>query len=194
MNQWETEESPDEAYSRVTNPERFRPLHGAALQLLSHLEATYAVNRLEGYQLDDELEKGDLALPTIKLVPQDLDAAPITVVFTAFPGLRIRAGHWYTNAFPPCGCDACGEIVDDEVIRLNEIVNAVTAGRFRETIRLPLLGDAWQESEFWSLNEHSSSQFRIDRSRVHQILSKSERSSFNWKSWPRSKVTGSDTV
>lgn len=190
-----TEEPPNEAYSRVTNSERFQSLHGAAFQLLSRLEATYDVNRVEGYGLDHELERGDLVHPTVKLVPQDLDAAPMIVVFTAFPGLRIRVGHWYTDAFPACGCDACDETADEEAIRLNELVDNVTARGFRETIRLPLVGDAWQESEFWSLHGRSSSSRLINRSRVHQILSKSEHLSFDWKPWPQSKkVIGSDAI
>ena len=39
---WGIEGPPDEAYSRVTNPERFQPLHAAATELLDRLEREFA--------------------------------------------------------------------------------------------------------------------------------------------------------
>ena len=54
-NRWGIEGPPEEAYSRVTNPERFQPLHDAALELLDRLEREFAVERLEGSGGDDEL-------------------------------------------------------------------------------------------------------------------------------------------
>ena len=46
---WGVEDPPEEAYSRVTNPERFLPLHGSVERLLGRLEATFDVEREEGY-------------------------------------------------------------------------------------------------------------------------------------------------
>jgi hypothetical protein len=185
MNRWGREGPPPEAYSRVTDPERFRPLHDVALRLIDELDATFDIERHEGYDLDQELEKSELARPTIKLMPRDADAAPIVIAFIAFPGLRVRFGHWRIEPFPECGCDACDETADGEAARLSELVDAVTAGRFREAIRLPPTGDALQESGFWSQNGRSSMRERLDRSQALQILAGSARSSFEWKSWPR---------
>ena len=42
-------------------PERFRPLHDFALTLLAQLHASFDVDRIEGYGVDNELEGGDLA-------------------------------------------------------------------------------------------------------------------------------------
>ena len=50
------DQPPDEAYGRVTNPERFEPLHSAMLETISRLEETFDVVRIEGYGLDEELE------------------------------------------------------------------------------------------------------------------------------------------
>jgi hypothetical protein len=69
MNHWERYGPAPEAYSRVTNPERFRPLHTFMMDLIGRLEATFDVERLEGYGLDDELEKGDLVRRSVRLVP-----------------------------------------------------------------------------------------------------------------------------
>ena len=186
-NRWGREGPPPEAYSRVTDPERFRALHDFAVRLLGRLEATFDVERLEGYGLDHELERGDLVRPSVKLLPRSSDAAPIVFVFTAFPGIHVRLGRWRTEAFPACGCDACDETADGEAARLSGMVDDVTGGRFREAIGLPLLGPAWQESKFWSPGAGSSSRQRIDRSRALQMLRASDRSSFEWKPWPRGK-------
>ena len=98
------------AYSRVANPERFRPLRTAMLEVIDRLENDFDLERTEGYGLDEELERGmDLARPDVRLTPKDPDAAPIVVVFSTFPGLRVRFGRWYIEPFPDCGCDACDE-------------------------------------------------------------------------------------
>ena len=52
---WGIEGPPEEAYSRVTNPERFQPLHAAATELLDRLEREFGVERLEGHDADDEV-------------------------------------------------------------------------------------------------------------------------------------------
>ena len=187
-NRWGREGPPPEAYSRVTDPERFRALHDFAIRLLERLEATFDVERLEGYGLDqelEELERGDLVRPSVKLLPRSSDAAPIVFVFTAFPGIHVRLGRWRTEPFPTCGCDACDETADGQAARLSGIVDDVTAGRFREAIGLRFLGRAWQESEFWSPRGRSSSRWRISHSRARQMLRASDRSSFEWKPWPR---------
>ena len=100
----------DPAYSRVTNPERFRPLHTAMLAIIDRLESDFEVERAEGFGLDKKLERGlNLARADVILAPRDADAPPIAVVFTAFPGLRLWLGRWYIEPFPGCGCDACDE-------------------------------------------------------------------------------------
>jgi hypothetical protein len=177
-----------EAYSRVTNPERFRPLHDMALRLFERLETAFDVERVAGYGIDHELEKGELVRSTVRLIPRNLEAAPLAISFSAFPGLHVRAGHWYLDHFPSCGCDACAETPDGEETRLVELIDDVTWGRFREVIRLPLVGDGWWESELWSPGGRSSSRrSRIDRSLAHQMLAGKDSSFFGWKPWPSRK-------
>ena len=87
------ESSTDAAYSRVTNAERFLPLHTAMLEIIGQMENDFEVERTEGYGLDEELERGlGLARPDVELTPADPDAAPIVLVFTAFPGLHECGG------------------------------------------------------------------------------------------------------
>ena len=131
---WGPEGPPEEAYSRVTNPERFMPLHDAALEMLTTLEQRFDVERIEGYGVDEELEFRGVRGPTIVLRPNDPEAAPIAVAFTDFPGLNVRFGRWSTEPFPSCGCDACAEDAEGETERLTEMVDILTAGGFREAV------------------------------------------------------------
>ena len=135
---------PEEAYGRVTNPERFLPLQSAAIEVLDRLEQTFDVHRVEGYGLDEELEgaRGTVR-PSIQLTPADPKAASITVVFTDFPGLFVRFGRWQDVLFPSCGCDACDEDPQDEIERFRESVDRVTAGGFQEARRLSFKWQPW---------------------------------------------------
>lgn len=182
---WGPEGPPDEAYSRVTEPERFAPLHPAALEALDRLTAEYDVGRVEGYGLDAELESRELARPSIRVVPNDPGAAPILVAFTIFPGLGVRLGRWHTDRYPGCGCDACDETAGIEIARFQRMIDDVTAGRFREAIRLPLVGSARQSFRFWSGNGGSGGEGRIERSRAREMLAGGDRSSYEWAPWPR---------
>jgi hypothetical protein len=68
-NRWGAEGPPLEAYSRVTDPERFGSLHLVAAELLDRLEREFDVERAEGHGLDPELEQGiRLARPSVTLV------------------------------------------------------------------------------------------------------------------------------
>ncbi len=191
---WGIEGPPEEAYSRVTNPERFQPLHAAAMELLDRLERDFDVEREEGYGLDEELERGfDLARPGVRLTPHDPQAAPIVVAFTEFPGLNLRFGSWRKEPFPNCGCDACDETADGLIEEMTRMVEAVVSGGFSEAMRVPLLlGDGWRESEFRFNDGHggfSSSRGRVPRSRALEMTGGERHVTLEWKPWPRRNAT-----
>ncbi len=142
---WGREGPPDEAYSRVTNPERFLPLHEAALRLIDRLRADFYVEMTEGYDLSVlGISEDGLARPSITLIPDNADCAPIAVAFTDFPGVGVRLGKWKEEPFPDCGCDACDEDADDEITYMTEMFESVVSGGFLEAIRIPrFLGDGW---------------------------------------------------
>ena len=186
---WGIEGPPKEAYSRVTNPERFQPLHGAATGLFDRLERGFAVERLEGPDADDELGSKSLARPAIRLTPHDSQAAPIVVAFSEFPRLHVRFGSWRTEPFPNCGCD---ETADGSMEEMIEMVEAV-AGGFREAVRVPLLlGHGWQESEF-RFNDYygpfRSSRSRVSRSRALDMTGGKLNVTLEWKPWPLRNAT-----
>ena len=190
---WGPDGPPLEAYSRVTNAERFRPLHAAMLEIIGRLENEFEVEREEGYGLDEELERNvGLAGPYVRLSPRDTDAAPIGVTFSTFPGLHLRFGRWYMKPFPSCGCDACDESAEDEIERLTKRIDDVIAGRFREAIQRPLIsfmGSGWRETEFWSPVGRHGSRSRVDGRRAREMSGGRRRLDLDWKPWPRRKTT-----
>ena len=88
---WGPEGPPEDAYSRVTEPERFMPLHAWALEAVALLNTSYEVALEEGIGMDAELERRPLSRPTLKVAPLQDSCAPITIAFTDFPGLAVRA-------------------------------------------------------------------------------------------------------
>ena len=189
---WWPDGPPEEAYSRVTDAERFAPLHDAANEMIARLEADYDVERAEGWGLDDELAKGlTCARPTVKLSPADPDAAPITVVFSDFPGLHVRFGRWRTDLFPVCGCDACDESPDDLVQQLTMMVESVTSGEFQEVVERSaalLTLDGWLETEFRGPAWEGSREYIDDSSRLRRMLGGRRRLASDWKPWPRRRA------
>ncbi len=120
---------PDDAYGRVTDPERFRPLHVAADGLLAELVRDFEVDRTDGLDVDPALSSvyGE-HLRTSRLTPQSPTAASVTISWSAFPGVHVRLGGGRMHAFPTCGCDACDEDADEAIQLLREVVLAVTRG------------------------------------------------------------------
>ena len=193
---WDDSDPPLEAYSRVTGAERFKPLHSAILDTILKLEAAFDVVRKESYGLDEELEKPfKLARPSIKLGPNDPDAAAITVAFSDFPGLNVRFGRWSTELFPVCGCDACDESADDEIQRVTRMIESVTGGGFREAVHrsgVPFVGRGWLETEFRSPSSARSGRSRLDRPRARRMAGgRRRRTEYNWTQLPRRQLTPS---
>ena len=180
---WGIEGPPPEAYSRITNSERFEPLHDAALAHLDRLQLRFDVERVEGYGLDQDLEQVSLTRPSVRLTPADPSAAPIVVAFTGFPAVVMRCGLLLVLGFPECGCDACDETSEGELQRLVEVMDDVVGGRFRESIRIPFLGDAEQQWELRSSARQTRGGVRIARSRARALARGGSRT-FEWSPWP----------
>jgi hypothetical protein len=142
-----------DAYSRVTEPERFRPLHRLALDLVHHLEGEYAVIREERFELLPWMAPFEHAHPPLTLFPITTTAAPIAIAFTAFPSVVVRFGRWVSEPYPSCACDACAETATGAGARLEEHVRNVVSGRFMEELFIPWVADArlgWSFGDFES--------------------------------------------
>ena len=77
------------------------------------------------------------------------------------------------------------------------MVDAVVSGRFRESMRAPLLlGDGWRESEFRFNDDYGGfrrSRSRVRRARVLEMREGKRQVALNWKPWPRRKTTAAPT-
>lgn len=136
--------APTDAYSRVTNPERFRALVVHALAVFERLRTACDVTELASFEpLPGVIAPFEHARPPITLVPAVSNAAPLGIAFTPFPGVIVRYGRWHAMPFPTCGCDACNETADAEAARFDSLTRRVVAGQLTEELRIPrLFGDA----------------------------------------------------
>ena len=184
----------DEAYSRFTNQERFKPLHQWALETVARLNSEYEVVLEEGMGLDDELEQVPLSRPTMRLTPMLESGAPVTIAFTASPGLEVRLGRWVTEGFPSCHCDACDEMPEEEFESFTELLENVVAGRFRESLRLQPDGLGWSSREFWNGERRSSEGSLQPGRKAVLILGGKEEMVVEWMPWrPRSETLSPGT-
>lgn len=175
-----------EEYSRVTNPERFLPLHDAALGLLASLEQAYEVNRAEHFDpLPGLMQPFEGARPPVTLVPVAPGASPLGVAFTAFPGLIVRYGRWHARSFPSCGCDACAEDAAGEAARLEALAGRIVAGGFREELRVPFIRDCRLYEVFPAAVPGGSSEagWTTLPRRVAKALSARGKGRVEWEPW-----------
>ena len=181
---WGPEGPPEEAYSRVSEPERFLPLVDWTLDLLSRLEADYDVVREESFGLDPVLERMAVTRPTVRLTPRKDGAAPIVAAFTHYEhaGIHVRFGRHHVEPFPDCGCDACDETAEDGFESFREVVEAVVAGQFREWFRMAPDGSGRLGREFWSADLQSKGSSRVEPAAVPRF-SNGKQWVLEWEPW-----------
>ncbi len=186
---WGPDGPPDEAYSRVTEPERFLALVGWTLELLSRIEAQYDVVREEGYGLDSELERMAVTQPTVRLTPAKDEAAPVSIAFTHYEhaAVHVRFGRFRVEPFPDCGCDACDETGEENFELLENMLAAVVAGQFKEWFRLQSDGSGTLGYEFWSSESHDGYRkgWRTVRPTNVPHFSEGHDWTAEWQRWPR---------
>lgn len=120
----------DEAYGRVTDPERYQALHDTAFAVLTEFETSYDVERTDGV-LDAHatgMRPGPLA---VRIVPLGA-GAPLTVTFTSLPGVILEAGWAWRSSYPSCGCDACAQDPDELAADLASDLRAIAEGGLTE--------------------------------------------------------------
>lgn len=106
---WDNVPASDLPYSVTAHPERFAPIVDVARALAASLPEAH---RTGGSGATAEFT--------------------VAIEITPFPGAMISvAGHDFV--FPPCGCDACDEDVEQLAEDMELLVDAVVAGRFEAT-------------------------------------------------------------
>jgi len=143
-NRWGSDSPPEDSYSVETNTERFEGLHTVARALIEYLARVYdvEVSADPAHAAEVSMEAGEV-VEAARLTPRDPLAAPLTFVFTSYPGVLVHAGALHDFPFPICGCDACDETAETEASRLEELVLSVAAGGYGE--RYPVGRKKWAE-------------------------------------------------
>ena len=185
---WGPEGPPEEAYSRVTEPERFLPLADWTLEFLSRLESEYDVSRDEGYCLDPDLAVTNPSRPTVRLTPRQDNSAPVAVAFNDPPGIYVRFGRFRIEPFPDCACDGCDEEAEDQFERFKQTMEALVAGRFREWFLLLPNGAGRFGHESWSDSHRRTGGSRVKPGSVSHYSDGGDRV-WEWEPWPRKPTT-----
>lgn len=139
-NRWNTA-PPDDSYSVEEHTERFRPLHRIAEALITHLAESYQVTVETGPHVVDILAEppsADEIAQAMLLTPNRNGAAPLLVVFTEYPGIRLYAGAFFHGVYPSCGCDACDDIWQNAADELERDVFVVITGGLSERVNGPV--------------------------------------------------------
>lgn len=139
---------PDEAYSRLTNPARWRIL-GARADAWIEILVRRGIARDESVDVDalEWLEwrgRPPIATSARAVVPAAERAIPLVVARTRLgdvgdAGVTLGVDRPVTivDRFPDCGCDACDSGSHDELTRIDDAIGAVITGRFRRLTRGP---------------------------------------------------------
>lgn len=180
-NDWHDGTPPPEAYSRITNPERFRPLHTLALALVEQLAVDYEVARSDTFVLLPDVRPFEHAHTPVTLTPVTPNGAPIAIAFTEFPSVIVRYGKWLSDPFPSCGCDACDETAEGEGERLERLLREVVAGFLVERLSIPWFGDARLH---WELGAHGGGFCSLPREQARVLLGGGPKR-VQWQPWPR---------
>ena len=132
-NRWNEESPPDDVYSRVSNLQRFTPLHEVADALIEWLQSTFEVSLEQDTAVaDDLLHLANDVVRAVRVVPRNPAAATLTFVLTKFPGVYLHAGSLHDFHFPACGCDACDDDVTNLADELEWTVRTVVSGGYSE--------------------------------------------------------------
>ena len=180
---------PEDTYSVDTHPERFQPLHAVADALIDYLTSTYDVRIDEGIDLAADLShppSGGI-VRAVRLRPSDQLSAHLTFVFTAYPGIFLRAGVLSVFYYPICGCDACDSTWQAEADELERQVLAVAEGRYRETIN-GTQGDARVGYAMTYADGSSSGESAepdLTAERIERATAQLAELPGNWAAWPQ---------
>jgi hypothetical protein len=161
---WGPNGPPDEAYERVTNPERFAELHELGDQLVASL-----VERFGAVVTPAELERCDRAVLVTPPV-----GGPLVIGWTDFPGLRVRVGNWSLSNAPQCGCDACDEDAASAWAEVMGVVDPFLAGDFTEDL---------QSQDYVAGSSRSSSQGVLLPAEVEKMLLVAPPGRYAWPAW-----------
>ncbi|RZT59502.1 hypothetical protein EV140_1477 [Microcella alkaliphila] len=185
---WGLAGPPEDSYSCVTHPERFAPLHEVARALVAHLTLTFDIEIERGASLADELGRRQIPIiDAYTLRPRAVDAAPLDIALTGYPGVVLAAGVLWESSYPVCGCDACDETWERAADELESHVLAVADGRFRESVATQGRADgrATYGYRFAGSMSGTGGLTHVSDAKREAAIERLATLSAGWLSWPR---------
>lgn len=131
---WAGGSPPEDAYSRVSHPERFAPVIGVVDALVDHLETWYDVD------VDRRSEESGTRVWHLR----PTTGAMLTLTGTG-ESVGIEAGALTREFAPSCTCDACDETAESVADQIEETLLAIAAGGLREVF--PVGQRRWLRTE-----------------------------------------------
>lgn len=171
---WPDGSPPEEAYSRVSHPERFAPVATVVDALVDHLETWYAV--------DVDRRRGEAGGRIVQLRPPM--GATITLTLTP-EAVVIEAGALFRDVAPGCACDACDESAATVADHVEETLLAIAAGGLREVF--PVGAQRWVHTRILTPAGHGRSSSgapdpRLSAARLDDAADRLARLPDGW--WP----------
>ena len=124
----------------------------------------------------------------VRVTPSAEAAAPLTFVFTSFPGILVHAGFLFEDRYPSCGCDACDEEWDSTATELERAVGAVVSGGFSEAYAPDAELPVWfrlVRPDGWRGGSSRADAYPADLlTRVRPLLTPAR----VWSAWPPRRV------
>ncbi|MGF6834482.1 hypothetical protein QF015_002665 [Paenarthrobacter sp. TE4293] len=193
-NRWGAESPPEDSYSVDTHPERFEGLHAVARALVEYLTSNYdvEVSLDPAHAADIKVHAGEV-IDVAGVTPRDLQSAPLTFLWTSYPGVVVHAGVLHDFPFPICGCDACDETAETEADRLEKLVLGVVAGGYAE--RYPVGRERWVEYALTAADGSGSHSGRgkVAPAKAGELEAAEERLRAlpeGWRPWPLARNSG----
>lgn len=182
---WGIDGPPEETYSVDSHPERFLPLHDVADALVRYLAEEFECEVSENVDhASDLVQEREDGVRAVRVVPRTEDAATLTFVFTAYPGIVVHAGCLHDATFPMCGCDACDETWEPWAERLEQLIEAVILGGFSESLPRPTwVGYSLTYSDGSESGEGDAS--HVPQARLNEAARRLESLPSGWAPWPR---------
>ena len=184
---WGMGSPPEVTYSVCAHPERFAPVYPVAQALVDHLIDAYDVDvsdtaRLPGWLEAAEIGSESYPVSITRLTPKDPEAAPLSFVELASPGVVVMAGAAARATFPQCGCDACDTDVVELIETMENQVFAVVAGEFQERLTRLKVYETWRGQDWshagWMPRRHA------ERDDVTALIRARRHLGAQWQPWP----------
>ncbi len=119
----------EEAYGRITNPERYMPVVESARAIVELLVDRHVATATAEHPTPDPDQRVSVVERIVVRSPEP-GSAELRFEITDFPGVYLHVGQLSRFDLPRCGCDACDEQPTELERQLAAIVDAVEmAGR-----------------------------------------------------------------